>query len=121
MRWEREGYLWLIICLKLKIDESTNPCNEIKAPKWLKKAELKRVIQGWENGSINWIVASDDDIESAKQELELMAKDKVAQSDDHEQRYVDFPSSQLQRLMICSLAGPNTDSVSGMTYVVQLV
>ena|SRR5260370_1474755 len=110
-----KGYLWLIICLNLKINESAYPFNEIKAPKWLQKAELKRVIQGWENGLINWIAASDDDIESAKQELGLTAKDKVAQLDDCQQRHVGFSTSQVQRLIIGSLVGPNTDSVSSMT------
>ena len=90
MRWEREGYLRLIIPLKLKIDESAYPFDKIKAPKWLRKEELKRVIEGWESGLINWIAASDDDIEGAKREL---TKDKTVELDDRQHRSVGFSTS----------------------------
>lgn len=93
MRWEREGYLRLIIRLKLKIDESAYPFDKIKAPKWLRKEELKRVIEGWESGLINWIAASDDDIEGAKRELSTLTKDKTVELDDRQHRSVGFSTS----------------------------
>ena len=100
MRWEREGYLRLIICLNLKIDKSTYLFDEIRAPKWLQKAELKKVIESWENGLINWIVAPDDDVESAKQELSDLMKDKTVQLDDCQHWFVFFLTLQLQQLIM---------------------
>ncbi|KAF8309319.1 uncharacterized protein EI90DRAFT_3025225 [Cantharellus anzutake] len=75
MKWEKEGYLQLVSGLKLKID--SYPFDEIKAPKWLRKAELMKLIEGWEHGSIKWVTASNDEIESAQQELSRLAREKV--------------------------------------------
>ncbi|KAF8339939.1 uncharacterized protein EI90DRAFT_3012843 [Cantharellus anzutake] len=75
MKWEKEGYLQLVSGLKLKID--SYPFDEIKAPKWLRKAELMKLIEGWEHGSIKWVTASNDEIKSAQQELSRLAREKV--------------------------------------------
>ena len=58
------------------------------------------MIDGWENGSINWIAASDDDIESVKQELSDLMKDKMVQLDDHQHWLVFFLTLQLQQLIM---------------------
>ncbi|KAF8317230.1 uncharacterized protein EI90DRAFT_3133966 [Cantharellus anzutake] len=75
MKWEREGYLQLVSGLKLKIDSYL--FDETKAPKWLRKAELMKLIEGWERGPIKWVTASNDEIKSAQRELSRLAREKV--------------------------------------------
>ena len=68
-----------------------------------------RTKEGWENGLINWIVASDDDVESAKQELSEFMKDKMVQLHDHQHKFVfPYTSATITHSGVCQESLPKS-------------